>query len=209
MLPNLSFNALNSTWGEISISYNNQKYIYPYYIPTGEVFNDDPSMLIRYKCAALVVFTPVITLIRTIYWAAKAMFLTLAAAFYHLNGNLTEQDKARVVETFKDCGRAWYYGAQMTLYAALGIILPYYSRLNYGHLEASLNRHEDGPHRDKFYLAICFQRLIVYDGDNLADVEQKLTNILGRIQALKTAFWSFSFQKIMKELNAIGAAATK
>lgn len=204
----LNINSLSSSWGEICISSEKKKYKFPYHIPSGEIFNFDPPHLIRTKCLALVILTPIVSLIRSIYWLAKAAFLLLAAGFNYLDGqDLTNQSRKNIALNLADSVLAWTYGIQMTAYAAMGVILPNSGRIHYGYLERRLNRHVDGPHRDKFYLAICFQRLCVYDSTKIQDVNDKLYTYASRVEALVVAIKSRSYQRVMQEYKAIRMGA--
>lgn len=193
-----------SNWGMVNLEYHNKDYEFPYYAPSGEVFNHDPSYLIRFKCLCLTAGTPVVCVARSIYWLSNSLFLLLSEAFYYLDGQeISEEDHLAMHQYAYDSLRALGYGILMTGSAIEGMIFPYDARLRYGELERSLNRHTDGPHRDKFYLAICFQRLIVLsdDHENIEEVGEKLTKYLARIDALRAALFSFSLQQLMAALH--------
>lgn len=190
-------------WGEISLP-EQKEYKFLFQLDTGEVFNFDPPLLISNKCVALMILTPVLTLARSIYWFAKAIFLSLAAAFNYLDGqDLKPEDKKTLVDSFKDSGRAWSYGLRMTAIAASGIFSPLDARLYYGRLEKELNRHIDGPHRDKLYLAICFQPLIIRKTDfsNSDQVKKKLIECIKKWEKINELFFTYSFLELFKEFN--------
>lgn len=194
----------NTVWGEVVVSCNDKECHFPYNLATGEVFNDDMSYLIRAKCTALVFVTPMMTVIRTVYWIAKAVFMTFKEGYRYLEcEDSPENAFKKISEVASDSVRAIGYGLLMTGCAAGGIVAPFAFREHYGHFERTLNRHSDGPHKDKFYLAICFQSLIVINSEssNLEAVANKLVRYESRTQAIRDAFWSFSYQKLMEEIG--------
>jgi hypothetical protein len=193
----------NSVWGHVVVSNHPSEFRFPYSLATGEVFNDDKHYLIRAKCAALVFITPLMTVIRTVYWFAKSIFMTLAKAYHYLDCESAPYSFKQILEVASDSIRAIGYGILMTGCALGGMIAPFTFRQHYGHLESALNRHKEGPHKDKFYLAICFQRLhtITPKAENLEDVAIKLTRYRSRVVAVQEAFWSCSYSRLIQEMG--------
>jgi hypothetical protein len=197
-------NQANSAWGTIVLFYKEKRHKFPYHIATREIFNDDPKALIRGKCMALIAITPLITIVRSIYWFAKSIFVALSVAFHYLDGqSLSEESLDAFHEAASDSVRALSYGILLMGCAFAGMFVPNWGRQHYGQLERELNRHSDGPHRDKIYLAICFQRLALMPDDfyqNGDQVEKKLSHYLSRIDAIRTAIWECSYQQLMDAL---------
>lgn len=192
----------NNPWGTFVLSLKGEKYHFPCYLPTREVFNFDPDLLIRLKCAALVVLTPLVSLLRSIYWFAKSIFLAFAEIFHYLDGQDLDWSSAK--ESAEDSVRAITYGSTMCINALEGIVFPYDGRMKYGHTERELNRHTDGPHRDKLYLAFCFQRIAMMPEKYLEQIDQveaQLKRYMNRVFELSDAIYTCSFGKIIKELG--------
>lgn len=197
-------------WGEVVLTYKDKECRFPFHIPSGEVFNHDPKPLVRFKCAALVVLTPKITLTRCIHQLCIAIFRAISYAYRYLDGQvLTQNDGVDIYSALSDSTRAIKYGWKLTKCAWSGIFNPYLGRLQYGLLERELNRHKDGPHRDKFYLAICFQRLWYFDekdAETNTKVENKLVKYLVLIENIRKALLSCAFHQVLKELKIIRPA---
>lgn len=197
-------NQGNSDWGNVFLQHGEKEHRFPYHIPTGEIFNHDPDSLIRFKCAVLTVMTPLVSVMRSVYWLALSIFLVLTEFYRYLDGqSLSPDDQEAIYETAYDSLRALGYGALMTGTALTGIIAPHQARWRYGGYERALNRHEDGPHRDKFYVAICFQRLytMAEDVQDMDEVDEKLTKYLDKIDAIRIAAWSCDIQDFLVLLH--------
>lgn len=198
-------NSDHSNWGEIVLDYKQKEYQFPYHIPTHEIFNNDPLNLIRFKCIAITAITPIISVVRSIYWLSLSILGVIAEAYRYLdNQSLSPEIRAAIFEHAHDSVRALSYGASLTVCACIGIFFPFWGRLHYGHLERELNRHPDGPHRDKFYFAICFQRIEILCEDedqNMLQISERLTNYLERVDAIREAIWACSFNQLMEILH--------
>jgi hypothetical protein len=193
-----------SDWGNIFLEYHEKEYRFPYHIPSGEVFNYDPTLLIRFKCVGLVAMTPLVSLIRSVYWFAVSIFMVLSEVYRYLDGQSpSEEAQEAIYANAYDSLRALGYGTLMTGSALMGIFAPYQGRLHYGLFERELNHHSDGPHRDKFYMAICFQRLtnLSSEDEDEDQVEDKLTRYLDRIDSIRTAVWACSLQQLTAALS--------
>lgn len=195
----------NSEWGKVVILYREKECKFPVYFPTHEIFNDDPSLLVSYKCTALVFATPFISILRSVYLVATSIFKLISNIYNFLDGQSLSKDtwlgiKGNVSESI----RALWYGVLLTRCALIGILSPYWGRQRYGYLERELNRHLDGPHHNKFYLAICFQRLaILSDNPHDTQIAEKLSKYLTRLDTIRNAFWTCSFQQLMKEIRML------
>lgn len=192
----------NQDWGYVFLEYQEKEYQFPYYIATGEVFNDDLKSLIRFKCCVLTGVTPFVSIMRSIYWLAKAIFLALSEVYHYLDGqDPSEEAQAAMVNYAYDSVRALGYGALMTGSALMGIVNPYQGRLYYRWLERKLNHHTDGPHRDRFYFAICCQRLSILskEENNLAQVEKKLESHVKWMKEIQAEVWN-SLEQLGKNL---------
>lgn len=204
-------NQGNEDWGSFSVQYNEKEYQFPYYIPSGEIFNHDPPSLISFKCVVLTVLTPLISIIRSVYWLGVSIFLILAETYRYLDGQGSSEDvQIAIYESSFESVRGLGYGTLMMGCAFVGIFAPYQGRLHYGWLERELNHHSDGPHRNKIYAAICFQRLFVLaeDGENSDQAAEKITKYLTRIDTIFRAFWSCSYQQLMVELRGTRSVIT-
>ncbi|MGA8164690.1 MAG: hypothetical protein WB791_06655 [Waddliaceae bacterium] len=184
-------------WEIITLSsHSEEKYRFPYSKHYGEVYNFDPDLLIRCKCVALTLLTPPVSAARTVCRIAKAAFLLLTAAYHYLDDQkIPALEKQAIRIAALDSGRALYYGVQMTGCAIWGIFSPYDARHEYAKLERTLNRHQDGPHRDKYYLAICFQPLAVvpnFDKEEQKRIAAKLDNTIHRYLTLLRAVFACS-----------------
>lgn len=179
----------NANWGAVVVPYKSKTYKFPCHIPTREIYNFDPDPLIRFKCTALTVATPVLSVMRSVYWLAKAAFMVIAEAFRYLDEQTTSEEAwDAIAKTAYDSVRALGYSTMMTGYAFCGIFAPYWGRQHYGHLEKALNRHTDGTHRDKFYLAKCFQPLYILPKNlNCDPAKDKLYKYLDNVYAMKAA----------------------
>lgn len=201
---------LNSSWGEFVLPHNEKEYKFPCHIPSREIFNLDPDSVIRGKCLALILLTPVVSVARSVYWLAQSIFMALAGVYRYLDGQgASQEDQDAIYETAQDSVRALGYGVLLTGCAFIGVGAPYWGRLHYGWLERSLNRHVDGPHRDKYYLAYCFQRLSMLPEDypeNCDQVTEKLTKYLDLIHSIRAAIFSGSFDQLERELRLLRAA---
>src|SRR5262249_52339014 len=151
---------------------------------------------------------PLVSVMRSVYWLAISIFMVLSEAFLYLDAqSSSEEAPLAIYEKAYDSIRALGYGALMTKCALMGIFSPYQKRFEYGGLERALNRHSDGPHRDKFYLAFCFQRLSVLseEEESLTRVEEKLNKYLTRIHSIRAAIWGCDIQQLIIELRIIKA----
>lgn len=195
-------NPGNTEWGKISLQYHGNEYQFPYHISSEQIFNYDPDPLIRVKCIALIGVTPLISIVRSVYWLSLSFFTALSEMYRYLDGQSPSQHAQSMIgERAWDSIRALSYGALMMKSALIGVFAPYQGRLQYGEYERELNRHLDGPHRNKFYLAICFQRLYVIPEDDTDEMESKLTQYLARIDAIRGALWGCSLQQMMVQLR--------
>lgn len=189
----------NSDWGYVVVPFNKKEWVLPYCLSTREVFNLDPVALIRFKCVLLTAATPLVTLVRIIYEVAKAAFLALAAIYYYLDNQPSSRSiVACLITGLTESGRTSWYGIRLTGYSFMGIFDPYRGRQRYGKLERELNRHSDGPHSDKFYLAFCFQRIAHVPEDYseyseffISKLHKHIAPIDGVIQAIANAFSEF------------------
>lgn len=198
----------SADWGTVFIQHDDEEVAFPYHIPTREIFNHDPELLVRIKCIGLTCLTPLASLIRSVYWLSQSIFLILTEVYHYLDGQAISDDAQGIIEeSAYDTVRALGYGALMTGSAFMGIFDPNQGRYYYGRLERELNRHWDGPHRDKFYLAICFQRIFVIpeDDEELTEVEDRLTKYLDRIDEIRAAFWSCDVEQLMVGLRLMPA----
>lgn len=196
---------INASWGEAVICFNEAEASFPFYIPTGEIFNNDPESLVRMKHLGLVLITPLMTVIRSIYWLAASIFLALSEVYRYLDdGEISPDACIKMKEAAEDSLRAWKYGSLMTGCALAGLFAPFWARRRYALFERTLNRHSDGPHRDKFYTAICFQPLCMLrttDQLNDEDAAKKLNKYLDRVVRIQEVFWSFSWTELVRELG--------
>jgi hypothetical protein len=150
------------------------KKCFPYHEPSGEIYNEDPKWLLRIKgFMLLTVGTPIITAVRMVYQAViLILHLTLIQPFKLLDGRVSMiEAKKEVTEHLVDISRAALYGIALCAAAFLTVFAPFTGRRYYGKLERMLNRHEEtGPRFNKFYMAICFQRLAIYkSGSEITD----------------------------------------
>lgn len=176
-----------------TLKYGQEDFHFPYNHSTREVFNLDHEWVIRLKCVAITLVTPIVSIVRSIYALATSIFILLSATYYYLEGDTTLTFKASPSEKASDSLRSLTYGAAMTGCAAIGILAPFWARLHYGHLERELNRHGDAPHHDKFYLAFCFQRICVIASDdpNHSDqVEHKLKRYFAHLEEIITLIFN-------------------
>lgn len=147
-----------SKWGffdHIEIEATGTRFKFPVWKATGEVFNNDPTIVNWSKCILLTIYTPMLTLARMISHIAKGIF----------------SKNSTVKDGFIEAGRAAKYGMLMTLVSSLGILSPKIAKRFYGLFERTLHRQPEGPYlqeneerRDslrKHYAAICFQPLII------------------------------------------------
>lgn len=196
---------LNSSWGEAAILYEENEISFPLHISSGEIYNNDPPSLIRLKNLGLVFITPLITLIRSVYWLAKSIFLALSEVYRYLDDEESSEEACNAMkEAAYDSVRSWMYGGLMTGCAFAGIFAPYWGRRCYGQLERDLNRHTDGPHRDKLYTAICFQPLCILRSDdplNDEDAAHKLNKYLARVDTILESFRTYSWTSLLRELG--------
>ncbi len=154
----LTFNGSEKdVWGIFSLSYEGNKYQFPYYRPTGEIYNFDPDPLIRLKCVWIAIATPPLCLCRSIYWLAQSIFMLFAEAYRDARRKSSDEAWMQIKEVAVDSARALQYGFILTGLALWGIVFPFSARIQYGQAERELNRHVECPHHDKFYLARCFQ----------------------------------------------------
>jgi hypothetical protein len=185
----------NSNWGHVSIIHKGEKEKFSFNIETNEIFNTDPVNVIRFKCAALTIATPLISVARVVYYLAKSIFVALQNFYYYLDGkNPVDQDTPSFFNTLLEIPRVLQLGAELTITAIQGILDPLEKRRMYGILERALNRHTDAPHRDGFYLAICCQPLAKLPAEGsdeeLHKVEAKLIRYLNRIEEILAAVQS-------------------
>lgn len=196
---------INATWGEAVIRFHEAEASFPFHISTGEIFNNDPEALIRMKHLGLALITPLMTVIRSIYWLAASIFFALSEVYRYLDdGEISSNGCTKMTEAADDSLRAWKYGSLMTGCALAGLFAPFWARRRYALFERTLNRHSDGPHRDKFYTAICFQplcKLRATDQLNDEDAAKKLNKYLDGVDRIQEAFWSFSWIELVKELG--------
>ncbi|MBA3722578.1 MAG: hypothetical protein H0W88_09280 [Parachlamydiaceae bacterium] len=196
----------HSQWGELFIKYNDKEYTFPCYLPSGEIFNLDPSSLVRLKCVVLTVITPIMSIVRSIYWLSKAIFMCLSEVYRYLdNAEPSNGPQESIIDVASDSIRALFYGVALTGCSLSGILAPFWARLNYGHLEGTLNRHSDGPHRNKFYLAFCFQRVAILPKnfkENSAQVIEKLDKyikLIDIIHSVRDAIRNLSRRQVLDE----------
>jgi hypothetical protein len=202
----------NPEWGEEILVHKNKEYSFPYHIPSHEVFNNDPKMLIRAKCAGLVIATPVITVVRSAYSLALAIFKVLAETYHYLDSG--SFSSSAIYEPAFESIRALGYGVLLTRWAVQGMMTPYNARRHYSQLERELNRHADGPHRDKFYLAFCFQRRALMPQESDLDYDQKMQEIAQRlmgdidfISEMRTSLFTGAWCRLMNTFRSKKAYA--
>lgn len=211
--------SFSPVWGEIiipktsdcDIAFFNPGYRFLFHQESGEVFNFDPPKLIRAKCIALIALTPTFAIMRSITWLVKSIFLSLAGIFNYLDDKeFDEKTRRGISEAFMDSIRAIPYGVKMTGQAALGIFSPLKARRRYGQLERELNRHVDGPHKDKFYLAFCFQPLahLKKEHGNQEEVEKKLIRSIHFFERIITMISTYSFKSYPSKKGLIEMATT-
>lgn len=174
----------------LNIAANADSDAFPYHRISGKVFNSDPKFLIRAKCLGLVVLTPLISVIRSVYWAVKAFFMCFNTSSH------SDKNSDRLQTVAYDAIRALGYGLYMTQVACSGILYPHEARLRYGAFERTLNRQES-PHRNKFYLAICFQPIYTINEDNKKDVEKRLLDYSQKIDNIERAFLSGNCRQLV------------
>jgi len=200
----------NPQWNQIEIPYEGSTFVFPYHIPTGEVYNFDPPSLVRFKCVIVTGATPVISIARSVYWLAKSILLSISEAFRYLDGqNVSQEDRNAIIVAASDSLRSIKYGFLLTCSSFKGIFDPLNGRQEYGRLERELNRHTDGPHRDKFYLAFCFQRCCTKPKEDSKTIEmiQKLTKYIATVFEIRTAICTCDYKKLMKEFKLITKTA--
>ncbi len=197
----------NTNWASVVLNHQQQDHYFPCYIPTGEIFNHDPHLLIRGKCFAIVIATPLVTLIRSVYCVAKTAFIVLSEFYGYLDaGDLSQDFWLDFSETATDSVRVWGYGTLLTGYAMSGMLFPYWARQRYGNLERKLNRHPDKAHYDKFYLAPCFQRIYLLPKNypqNSDLVEKKLERYLNRMDDIRSLLLSCNCRQILTDLRIL------
>lgn len=188
----------NCEWGNIEFSFKGQLFYFPTHLKSGEVYNIDPAPLIRLKCAALIGLTPFITLTRSVGWVAETIFMVLREFYRYLEGEkITQERRQKIADKAADSLRALQYGMEMTGICFYGIFNPLEARMQYGKKERELNRHVDGPHRDKYYAAFCFQRLthLSSKDPDYVQLDKRLTKYLTSIytifDTLSFDFWKF------------------
>lgn len=199
---------VNSEWGEVLFSYKQQEYEFAYHIPTREIFNTDSKKLIRMKCMALTVGTPLIAMMRSVYSLAVSVFRIFAEAYRYLDGG--SFSSSAIYEAAFDSLRSVGYGVLLTRWAMQGVFTPYLARQQYGKLERELNRHADAPHHSKFYLAFCFQRRAMMPLDRLDDqnVEEKLARYIDFIDRVEAAFVAWSLPQLINSFKMQKAVIT-
>lgn len=183
-------------WGQVQYTHDKEKYLFPLHRPTGHVFNNDPSILIRFKCLELIFATPVAAIFRSFGSAAEAlgsgvgeMARYIVSKYVMNNENISFRSQKTVLAA-QEAARSLFYGALMTTIAFLGVFAPHTMRRYYGHYERVLNRHPEGPRADRCYLAFCFQRIAVLpaskDGNQIEQMktlENRLGKFLGYISS--------------------------
>jgi hypothetical protein len=137
--------------------------------------------------------------------------MSLAEGFHYLDGrDINKENMTFIKDTITDVPRALSYGSLLTIYAIAGVFFPFWARHHYGQMERELNRHADGPHRNKFYLAICFQPVVKQDEFNLSQkVMNKLNDHIQRIEKIQKAFWPFDYRQLMMELKLLRKSVAK
>jgi hypothetical protein len=209
VLPNV-----DSFWGEISVTFKNEVSQFPYDTRSGKIFNVDPINLIRLKSIALTFSTPFVSLIRCVYTLATYFFSIVSQIYSYLDQqhayqNTTLSISDMVYDGCSESLRILRFGMLMTKWAFLGILDPYEGRLNYGLLEQELNRHTDGPHRNKFYHAICFQPKAILPkeckDEDLQKIESKLIRYLTLVDNLRSALFSCELRGFINELKLANA----
>lgn len=190
----------NSDWGVVVFPFNKKEWVLPYCLSSREVFTLDPVWLVRFKCLILTPATPLVTVIRIVYELAKATFSALRAVYYSLDNQPSSQGCFSYLKTgVYESGRTLLYGVSLTAFAAMGIFDPYRGRQKYGWLERELNRQPDGPHRGKFYLAFCFQRIAILPVDfpNNSDFAiNKIKKRIAPLDAIVTAIRAGSLSEL-------------
>lgn len=128
---------------------------------TGEVYNNDPDLLIRFKCLLLTAFTPIAAIARVIYHLARTIFFCFAIPIAITRGKISYDEGLKLLgESAFDILRPLWYGLCNMGAALTGIFLPLEGRKYYALFERTLNRQENEIHTSqKFYLAICAQPL--------------------------------------------------
>lgn len=189
-------------WGTVEVHYNQGIYCFPYFKKSGEVFNNDSKLCVRFKCLVLTALTPLVSLARSIHALSKCVFILLSEVYYYLEGNRFSPWN-KMNDAFHDSVRALYFGTQMTGYAVAGLFDPYWARQHYGAEERKLNKHFDRAHRDKFYLARCFQFLSVLPKNSTEcpkEIANKLIKRCAYIDNLIVAIKSYSLDKFVKAI---------
>lgn len=193
-------------WGEAILPIDQDCYHFQINFIEKIIFNFDSSRIIRAKCFCLIALTPLVTTARIIYWTAKAIFFSSRQFFKYLDGQPPSKHiNCTKIEAQEDINRSFVCGIKMTFWAFKGIFSPFEARLNYGKLESELNRHVDGPHRDKFYTAICFQPIARMTENQEIDktAEEKLLKYATRIQRLFDLLKNKQIFKLFWELASV------
>lgn len=188
-------------WDIYVLNYQGIDVQFPRKSLTGEIYNFDPGLVIRAKCCVLTLITPLMSGIRAVYWIGLSFSMLIKKCFHALDGKDFGSGHFPIKNTMKDVPRAIYYGIILTFYAACGVLFPYWGREHYGRNERLLNRHPDGPHRDKFYLAICFQPLAVINEVEIGSEERarnKLLRYIELVNNIRAALLSLDFVSLQK-----------
>ena len=152
-----------SSWGKITVAFTDGEILRTFIIhrESGEIFNDDPKCLIRFKGFGLIMGTSLMTAARVLNNLAQAILnIAIIIPISILEGRIGLVDAGKkILLQIYNIFKPIIFALVLTLAAFYTIISPYNGRQLYGRLERKLHGHERGIHGNKFYLAICFQLL--------------------------------------------------
>lgn len=189
----LTFENMDESWGVAEFKWRGKTYRFVRDNVTGEIYNGDPTWLIRFKCLMLCPGTVIAATARTVGHVAVGIFHLLSIPFCAYQG------KKRVLVALKKSQDAFLNALRAPLYGVLGIgaalygiLRPYEGRKLYGYLERCLNRQNDRVDRHSaYYMALCFIPL----NFNAPDKHNKEMTIE---QLKRTIQWSIYFRKVSK-----------
>lgn len=202
-MSGLKFEITNSRWGIARLEYDGQ-HEFPILSETGEIFRNDPLPLVRFKCAAIVVLTPLATLMRSVCWATEEIFRAISQTYRQIDGeDLSQEKPASLKNALIEVGRTWYYFPFLMGYALQGLVNPAEGRLNYGITERLLLKHETPKIRERHYVAVCFQPMGNQKDPKKAEKKiVKYLKVIEMIKKIHSALFRCNLKQIYHEYKS-------
>ncbi len=148
----------------------------------GKIYNTDSCAVIRIKGIGLIIFSPIVSLIKSVFFAVMIpLTIALIVPFKILDGRISCLEGGKMIgKGCVDLFREVFYAVPLVLAAAFMVFFPIWGRPIFGYLERKSNGHGDSMHGGKFYRAVCMQFYGRYErrGDGFVYLDKRTVGVL-------------------------------